>query len=1818
MREKKDQAVRRVKCGQRRKKWLRAVVLASCMSVLPAGMPIWADGGQLAGGYAVNDGTTKFAFSDREIIEADSASATANAIELAGSSSRNLGGTRLLYNGSAYSIYPNASSKYLGGIITAANTDEGISYNAVIFTAPDGTKRVAYASDGAVTISITGGAPIIANLFLNGNAGALGTSDLLTVEKQQQLYSIIKSGDTASLQVFLKQYLPTFYLAKINDLSAIALPVHDPNRGTVYASDNYEVNDDNISAQSSAIDTENWRLTQYNGQTLGSQTSSTANTYETQTVAAGSSWQPMDRVAYTQKQTGLFNDTVTVPQYISIDADGNVTFNSSGQGGTVSWTNDQNVTTEKASTDVKVTAITVGTLTTGKNSVIDMTYANTSGSDPVVNHMISYYQIDTATGRYGTYDGSVWLDDKFNLSDYGTSIAGSRNSFQANRILYADQAVLAEGTTFRLGNYGMSASLQHAANGSGYSYDNGYVTPNDYNSAMKFVSGHTDSVYITDASPADDSAGKTNLYIQLGWVPGVGVLPAGDVILNTDNYDVSKGNVPVLLGILKGAENFTVTAQSSKADGVFSVYEITPEIAKADHYFTDPDDNSRKEGTAWYLTGYSFIDTGETSETGKTVSDNAVLTDNLWRTHNENLFYRPHDLHQRFDGQTDDNDNVWAQVWHGQFNGSGYYGRSMSQSWTGYQTGYEKKRAQPIMGGHVYSGVYVDKISADSDTVTGGGDQDALGGGFYTTWVGEKGHYLDLALTALKVKNDYHLYANLGDGTGASGTVRGTSRTYAYGGGIQYGKVNRKAGWYWEPGAALYVGHVQGNRYILSNWLGIQQRSYNTFTGKLKLEAGRQIGEKGQIYAGADLYHEFGSGGGIDAFYGYQNSRIADTGGKDTWWDFHVGGTMILSPVSRAHLDWSRSAGGDAGHEWSVNGRVDFRFGESADAAEKAAYQARTKEGSLYRKGALGEETAESGHSRSNGTVLPSVSLSRPAAVTETKASAAAAAGSLLPSASSVGSRSKDSLDNKKKGISFQGNPPAPAEEAGEQGNSFSLGTVLPSVSSSHPQAVTETATPADAAAESLSAPASSEGSRRDTGESKPEAGGETADTGVSFNGQTYTLGPVTVEAQRPDWEKELSPGTVSVVYTDKYKGEQKDLPAMLQSVPGLYVQKVNGTGHYTVARVRGATGAQVNVYVDGVPMNLNGEAAVNLSAIPVDNVERIEVYRGYVPARFTGAPIGGVINIVTKKPAGLGGSITQGFKSYGGYNATYQINTPLGDGSLLATWQRDIWQGDYKFHVINSNPLVMASNGPLWFDGDLPRRSNDYQNNNGMVKWQDDHWMVKAAYKDLQEDLPTNVAKDFENYPEDSFYGPNGYEKGFWDSQLRTREREFLIGRNDAKGKLGYGWQMSYLDQKKDYLNTGYYRRYAELEAEGVANPEANSSMQDILSPGGLWSHYHSKKWNLDLHTSYRLWSNHLLEFHGDISRESMDADVSGRKTYWSMLENLGLQFIHHYQINEYHFNLQDTITLNDAGDFKATLIGRADRVDMETMSSSDQSWKYSGGAALDKQINEHWGLKTTWGTYNRHPNFYELFGDGATIAPNAGAGTYFGTKGGNTWEHGTQFDFGLNWQGKMLHSHTSTTLTWFDRHAKNQFALWTPMLPNSHSSYFPMDRASVHGIELTHSMQWKRVTLTLSGTWQQPRYSDESALTAVGNGMSYKSTISYTPKWVTDMRLDYLWPGDRFSTFMEWNYMDRQYIGSDPSDARENYWMSSLSTFDVGAKYRFSREWTLSAGVNDLFDKGRDVYDIWYQADGSITRNTPAYPLPGRMYYMTMEYKF
>lgn len=190
----------------------------------------------------------------------------------------------------------------------------------------------------------------------------------------------------------------------------------------------------------------------------------------------------------------------------------------------------------------------------------------------------------------------------------------------------------------------------------------------------------------------------------------------------------------------------------------------------------------------------------------------------------------------------------------------------------------------------------------------------------------------------------------------------------------------------------------------------------------------------------------------------------------------------------------------------------------------------------------------------------------------------------------------------------------------------------------------------------------------------------QTASNDADDSLMDFSLEAMTVEAKRPDWESKLSPGTVNIVRPDEFKGEQKSLPDLLLTVPGVHVREVNGKGQYTTVTMRGSTAAQVGIFIDGVLANLGGDTAVDLSTIPVKNVERIEVYRGYIPSRFGGTFMGGVINIVTKKPETTDVSLEVGKSSYGGKRGSMEITAPLGDGSLMVGTNYESSDGDFKY----------------------------------------------------------------------------------------------------------------------------------------------------------------------------------------------------------------------------------------------------------------------------------------------------------------------------------------------------------------------------------------------------------------------------------------------------------------------------------------------------------------------------------------------------------
>lgn len=101
---------------------------------------------------------------------------------------------------------------------------------------------------------------------------------------------------------------------------------------------------------------------------------------------------------------------------------------------------------------------------------------------------------------------------------------------------------------------------------------------------------------------------------------------------------------------------------------------------------------------------------------------------------------------------------------------------------------------------------------------------------------------------------------------------------------------------------------------------------------------------------------------------------------------------------------------------------------------------------------------------------------------------------------------------------------------------------------------------------------------------------------------------------------------------------EIKNMPAstaaeVLQYVPDVYVEFNGGPGSEVNSyRIQGSETRHVAVYQDGVPLNQLANPLTDLNYLPVDAIDRIEIYKGAASSAW-GSSLGGVINIITKEP---------------------------------------------------------------------------------------------------------------------------------------------------------------------------------------------------------------------------------------------------------------------------------------------------------------------------------------------------------------------------------------------------------------------------------------------------------------------------------------------------------------------------------------------------------------------------------------------------------
>lgn len=94
-----------------------------------------------------------------------------------------------------------------------------------------------------------------------------------------------------------------------------------------------------------------------------------------------------------------------------------------------------------------------------------------------------------------------------------------------------------------------------------------------------------------------------------------------------------------------------------------------------------------------------------------------------------------------------------------------------------------------------------------------------------------------------------------------------------------------------------------------------------------------------------------------------------------------------------------------------------------------------------------------------------------------------------------------------------------------------------------------------------------------------------------------------------------------------------KNVAEALEMIPGSYV-RVGGSGEAYI-RIRGFRQREIALLIDGIPISSPYNGQLDLSSIPVNTIDRIELVRGASSLMYGPNTMGGVINIITKKSSG-------------------------------------------------------------------------------------------------------------------------------------------------------------------------------------------------------------------------------------------------------------------------------------------------------------------------------------------------------------------------------------------------------------------------------------------------------------------------------------------------------------------------------------------------------------------------------------------------------
>ncbi len=659
----------------------------------------------------------------------------------------------------------------------------------------------------------------------------------------------------------------------------------------------------------------------------------------------------------------------------------------------------------------------------------------------------------------------------------------------------------------------------------------------------------------------------------------------------------------------------------------------------------------------------------------------------------------------------------------------------------------------------------------------------------------------------------------------------------------------------------------------------------------------------------------------------------------------------------------------------------------------------------------------------------------------------------------------------------------------------------------------------------------------------------------VALQDTVYRLPEILVEAERISEVDRLRnrPAFLTIVPMDDAGRRVSSAGDYLGQTVGCHVRSTGGYGAYSTASVRGSSAKQVRVFLDGIPLNQAQSGIIDLADLPTSSLSRIEVYRGFGPYDLSGSTIGGVINLVTRKPdAGGSGQISASYGSFSTqrYHGSYSFSRSSWDVLAIGTALSS--KGDFEFLDDNATPYNPDD------DEITERINNEIREYEALAKVSGPLWNG------------TLVASN-------QFYYRRQGLPGYGATQSRT---ERITKTYDLSH---VSWRRRWATPFRSETALGFYYLYRQDHFEDRRPKKAGVRPDEKNRTTGIGA---SLRWMMPLPRWYQ-----SLRGFVEIGREAFRPEEIFT----------GVQEGERQTRNTLVVTLEDEFYLLD-GRLRLLPSGRYERYsdrtqpfqeirrDMTTynrnlIDTTVVSAELTGAVGLVASPGAGLSVKANYGHSHRMPALMEVFGYRGMTVPNPDLKP----------ETGINSDIGVGWEMRSAR----------DTYISAEFAyFWSDVDDLIMFVYVPfaqaaqainIDSADIEGYECTVSF----------GSWHDLAFSANlTHLTAINTGpVSYTKGKHLPNRPETEAHTRLSWRHGRISAFYEFDYISGNYWNAYNGVAPNN--KGPLFT----TRRLHSAGMTVPAGMRraDFSLEVRNMTDEQYE-------DVMGYPLPGRSVVATL----